>query len=377
MTATSPFRVLILGAYGLFGARIARRLAREANLHVIVAGRDAAKAHAFAATLRSHSQTRAHVDAMACDAHADSFATSLAQHGAQLVIHCAGPFQGRNYLVAETALRSGAHYVDLADARDYVVGFSALDALARERDLLAVSGASTVPGLSAAVIDRYRSEFATLDGIDIGISPGNRTERGLATIAAILSYVGRPLPWRENGAETTVHGWQRLQRHRYGAPVGARWLAACDVPDLGLFGARYAPRQHLRFRAGLELKHLHFGLWALSWLVRTGLLRDLPRHAALLKRMSEWWRHAGSDAGAMHVRLTGADARGAAKTLTWEILARGGDGPEIPATAAVVIAQKLARGELAARGARACLDLFTLDECLDSLRGFAIDTQLD
>jgi hypothetical protein len=369
--------VLILGGYGLFGSRIARRLARVESLHVIVAGRQGGKAQGYADTLRNDPLTRATIAALSCDAQASAFASLLQEHGTQLLIHCAGPFQGKDYGIAETALRSGAHYVDLADAREYVCGFTALDALAREHDLLAVSGASTVPGLSAAVIDRYWSGFAALDGIDIGISPGNRTERGLATIAAILSYVGRPLPWREHGAGSAMHGWQRLQRHRYGTPVGARWLAACDVPDLGLFGARYASREHLRFRAGLELKRLHFGLWALSWLVRAGLIRDLPQHAALLKRMSEWWQDAGSDAGAMHVRLTGTDANGTAKTLTWEILARDGAGPEIPATAAVVIAQKLARGELAVRGARPCLDLFTLDECLDSLHGFAIDTRVD
>ena len=54
------------------------------------------------------------------------------------------------------------------------------------------------------------------------------------------------------------------------------------------------------------------------------------------------------------------------------IVAGGGDGPEIPATPAVVLAKKLARGELAARGARPCLDLFSLDEFLTALEGLDI-----
>ncbi|HVJ61214.1 MAG TPA: saccharopine dehydrogenase NADP-binding domain-containing protein [Tahibacter sp.] len=364
----TTFRVLVLGGYGLFGRRIVQRLARDAALRVVVAGRNAAAAQALAAEVGA--------DVLACDATAASFAGMLARERPQLVINTVGPFQGQDYAVARTVLDAGAHYVDLADARGYVIGFDALDAHARERGLLAVAGASTVPGLSAAVVDRYRTEFARLTGIDIGISPGNRTERGLATVAAILSYVGRALPWRENGRRVAVHGWQRLRRHVYAAPAGARWLAACDVPDLALFADRYAPLEHLRFRAGLELKRLHFGVWLVSWFVRAGLVRDLPRHAAMLKRASERFLGAGSDAGAMHVALAGVDAHGAVQRLTWEIVATDGDGPEIPATAAVVIATKLARGELAARGAQPCVDLFTLEECLAALAPFALQTRV-
>lgn len=368
-----PWTVLLLGAYGLFGARIAARLAREPGWRLVLAGRDFRRAERLASRCRADARTIAELVPRAVDAHGAGFATLLAEVRPQLVIHCAGPFQGQDYTVARESLTAGAHYLDLADGRDYVQRFGAeLDALARAHGRLAVTGASTVPGLSAAVVDHYRAGFARLDGIEIGISPGNRTERGLATVAAILSYVGRPLPWRERGCEYQVHGWQRLLRHTYPAPVGRRWLAACDVPDLALFAERYGPLDHLRFRAGLELRRLHFGLWLLSWLARTGVVRDLAHHAPRLKRMSEWFARAGSDAGGMHVALAGTGEDGSARRLTWEIVARDGDGPEIPATAAVVVARKLARGDLPVLGARACMDLFTLDEFLASLAGFAI-----
>lgn len=370
--------VMLLGAYGLFGSRIAARLGREADWTVLLAGRDLAQARRRRERLAADPRCRATLDAVAVDAQTPALAELLARRRPDLVIHCAGPFQGRDYAVARQCLEAGAHYVDLADARGYVDGFAAaVDGLARERGLLAVAGASTVPGISAAVVDRYRGEFARLDGIAIGISPGNRTERGLATVAAILSYVGRALPWRRDGLPVAVRGWQRLQRQRYSAPVGVRWLAACDVPDLDLFATRYGPLQNLSFRAGLELRRLHFGLWLLSWLVRAGLVTDLAHHAARLKRMSEWFARAGSDAGAMHVELSGLGTDGHSRRRRWEIVACDGDGPEIPATAAVVIARKLARGTLAARGAHACLDLFTLDECLDSLADYAMRVRVD
>jgi hypothetical protein len=368
--------VLLLGAYGLFGTRIAGRLAREDGWRLVLAGRDAQRAAAAASQWRDDSHTRAELQGVAIDAQSPEFRRVLQQYQPDLVINCAGPFQGQDYAVARCCLEAGAHYVDLADGRSYVGGFAtSLDALARQQERLAVSGASSVPGLSAAVIDTFLGAFSRLDAVDIGISPGNRTERGLATVAAILSYVGKPLPWWRDAKTQPVFGWQRLQRRRYADPVGVRWLAACDVPDLDLFPARYGLKE-LSFRAGLELRSLHFGLWLLSWFARAGLLRNLPSYAATLKRMSEWLLGAGSDAGAMHVTLRGADLSGNPHRTDWEIIATGGDGPQIPATAAVVIAGKLARGELDARGAVPCLDLFTLEECLASLAGYAIRTHV-
>ncbi len=372
----SGFSVLILGGYGLFGSHIARRLAREVGWRVVIAGRDGAAAIELCDVLRQESRCLAELAALACDAYAPGLSNVLTRQRIQLVINTCGPFQKQDYTVARAVLAAGAHYIDLADARDFVAAFEQLDAEARSRGRLAVCGASTVPGLSAAVVDGFRDEFKHLETVDIGISPGNRTPRGLATVAAILSYVGRPLPWREQDHRREVAGWQRLQRWDYPAPVGARWLGACDVPDLGLFPRRYPELRELRFRAGLELRSLHFGLWLLSWLVRARLLRGLERHASRLKSISEWLVGCGSDAGAMHVDLRGVGIDGKRLRVVWQLIATHGDGPQIPATAAVLLARKLARGELSARGAMPCIGLFTLQEFIDELDGYAIAVEL-
>ncbi len=44
-------KTLILGGYGNFGARIARALARHDGIELLIAGRDAARAAALAASL--------------------------------------------------------------------------------------------------------------------------------------------------------------------------------------------------------------------------------------------------------------------------------------------------------------------------------------
>lgn len=196
------------------------------------------------------------------------------------------------------------HYIDLADGRAFVQDISTLDAAARQAGVLVVSGASSVPALSGAAADHLAQGLAAVDAIDIGISPGNRTERGLSTVQAILSYCGKPLP----SPREPVFGWRGTWRHRYPTPVGERLMSPCDVPDLTLFPARYPGTPRVRFGAGLELRLLHRGMNLMAALVRAGLVRDWSRHARWLKAVSEWLLPYGSDAGAMHVRVEGAMA---------------------------------------------------------------------
>jgi hypothetical protein len=367
-------RVLLLGGYGNFGARIARELARDSDIELILAGRNLAAADAF--VTRLHTGANASLDAARLDVGDSAFAQRLRALTPDLVIHTCGPFQAQDYRVADAALDAGAHYLDLADAREFVAGIGTLDAKARACDRLAVTGASTVPGLSAAVIDHFRGEFAELGEVDIGISPGNRSPRGAATVAAILSYVGRPLHMWKNGQAHTVFGWQDLHRHAYPEPVGRRWLSNCDVPDLALFPARYSGLRNLRFGAGLELGLLHLGLWLLSWPARARLLPRLDRWTPTFKRISEWFLRNGSDAGAMHVQMRGTGADGKALTVTWTLLAGSGHGVQVPATAAVVLTRKLARRELSARGAMPCLGLFTLEDYLAALAAYDVRTEV-
>ena len=113
--------------------------------------------------------------------------------------------------MAEACPRQGCHYIDLADARAFVAGIGRFDKEARQKNLLIVSGASSVPCLTAALIDDYRPRFASLQTVDYGVSAAQQTNRGLATLSAILSYVGKPFTSLIDGRRATVYGWQGLR----------------------------------------------------------------------------------------------------------------------------------------------------------------------
>ena len=360
-----PYRVLVIGGYGFFGSRLVERLARQPGLAITVAGRSMPSGQALVERLRPQAQATLHPAVL--DIHASGFARDLQRLGPQAVVHTSGPFQGQDYRVAMACIACGAHYIDLADGRDFVAGITALDAPARQARLAVISGASSVPALSSAAVDHLAGGFGTLRAIDIGISPGNRTERGLSTVRAILGYCGQPLP-----GDGRRFGWVGTWRQCYPAPVGTRLLSPCDVPDLTLLPPRYAGYPAVRFGAGLELRWLHRGMNALALLVRWGWIADLSAHAGTLKRMADWFRHRGSDAGAMHVAVTGTPRAGGPATRGWQLLATGGDGPYVPTLAAAALVRQLCSGRLAFTGAAPCVGLLTLDDFVQECTGLQI-----
>lgn len=347
-------RAVILGGYGNFGRLIARALSAVEGIEVVIAGRDEGKARAAASTLEA--------DFARIDADDPALRTRLADLGAGMVISTAGPFQGQDYRVARAAIAAGAHYADIADGRDFVCGIGALDAEAREKGVVVVTGASSVPALSSAVVDRYAGEFASLESIDIGICTSSRIP-GTATVEAVLGYCGKPIgPSR--------FGWQGLRRHRFRHVDFARWLCDCDVPDLALFPSRYPEVRTVRFGAGLQPGFVHLGLWGLAGLVRLRLIPSLAPQTAVLAGMARGLERLGSARSAMFVRLSGRGGDGSERSITWELVAEGHEGANIPCMGAASLAKKLARGEGIDPGARPCVGLVSLDEYLAELRPF-------
>lgn len=359
-------RVLVIGGYGNFGQFICRQLAREADIQVLIAGRDLAKAQTLAADIAAVQPALP----VQLDIHRN-LAEVLRQYRPQVVIHTSGPFQAQGYEVAQACIEQGCHYIDLADGRDFVSSIGQLDSAARERQVLICSGASSVPALSSAIIDRYIDEFQRLDSVEYAISTAQKTRRGLATMAAVLSYAGKPFSTLIEGTMQPVYGWQDL-RSRPFFGLDKRLLGNCDVPDLALFPQRYPTLTDVRFQAGLELKPVHLTLFSLAWCVRLGLLRSLQPLAPTLLKIAGLFDPFGSAASGFYMLLRGSDAQGAAKQIRFDLRAENGDGLLIPCIPAILLALKLARGETKSIGAQPCMGLITLEEYLAALGDFAI-----
>lgn len=358
--------LLVIGGYGFFGQRLCAALAKHPTARVLIGGRDGASARKAALALGVDPAL-----AVSVDAAAPTLPGTLRKLGVDTVIHTAGPFQGQDYGVANAAIETGCHYIDLADGRQFVAGIGSLDAAARARGVSVISGASSVPALSSAVVDHYRAEFARLTAIRIGISSGARAP-GIAAVRGVFSYAGRPIAQLRDGSWQDVYGWRGLTRYRFPAPLGTRWFGYCDVPDLDLFPARYPDVRTVTFQAGFASALGHGVVWALAGLVQARLLPSLAPCAGPLNTLSRWIEPWVSHRGGMFVRLEGTGADGRAKQLTWHVIAQHNHGPFIPCGASIALALKLAGGERLPVGAMPCIGLLSLSDYLATLTGLDV-----
>ena len=354
--------VLVLGGYGFFGTRIAKSLAADGRTRVLVAGRNLDRAASTARELGLCPD-----QAVKVDAHDRHLAARVGELGVNVLVHTAGPFQGQRYDVAQAAIAAGCHYIDLADGRAFVAGITSLDVEARRRGVSVISGASSVPALSSAVVERYAPHFRELAAIRIGITSGARAP-GLATVRGIFGYLGLPFERLENGVWTTTYGWMDLQGHRFPQPLGRRLLGSCDVPDLEVLRWRHPEVRTVTFHAGFASAGGHLVVYTLAAAVRARLLRTAVPWARPLNRLSRILEPIVSHRGGMFVTLEGIARDGRLTSLTWTLLAEHNHGPEIPCGATTALVRKLARGDTLPVGAMPCVGLLTVDEYLEPLR---------
>jgi saccharopine dehydrogenase-like NADP-dependent oxidoreductase len=342
--------VLLVGATGAFGERLAEGLVRS-GIAVIGAARNTARLDALARRLgplfAAQPLDRASIDT-AC-----LRALRTRWPGLFALADASGPVQTSDDRLPRAAIGAGLHYVDLADARAFVGGIRVLDAQARAANVAVLAGASSTPALSHAVLDTLVAGSRKVIAIEIAIAPGNRAPRGLSVVQAVLSTAGRPIRLFRGGRWTEEAGWG-LSKTIELPGLRNRRVALCETPDLDLLVERYCPAADAVFRAGLELRVLHEGVGALGLLVRIGILKSLSALARPLRVLAEMFKPFGTDRGGMRVDVLLENEAGRSVRRVWTLTADAGDGPYVPTLTALAALKILADGTLEWRGAAPC-----------------------
>ncbi|MDZ4691637.1 SDR family oxidoreductase [Terricaulis sp.] len=351
-------KLLIVGGYGTFGGRIVQLLESESALTIVVAGRSVASARTFCAS-------RAHARATLTPAYFDregDLDAQLERQAPDLVIDASGPFQaygGAAFRLIEACVRARIHYLDLADGSDFVAGVAAYDEAAREAGVYALSGVSSFPVLTAAVVRELTASMTRVDDIAGGIAPSPYAGVGANVVRAIASYAGQPVAYL--GRTAKIIGRPFTQQRRYTiAPAGrlplrSTMFSLVDVPDLRALSELWPQVRRVWMGAGPVPEILHRALIFCAWLVAIGAVRSLSPLAPLMHWATNRLRW-GEHRGGMFVEVQGADAEGAPVTRSWHLLAEGADGPLIPSMAVQAIVLKHLAGAPPRPGARACVD---------------------
>ncbi|RON69700.1 saccharopine dehydrogenase family protein [Pseudomonas fluorescens] len=357
-----PFRVMVVGGYGNFGSIVCRHLSVMPGVELLLSGRDPGKLQRKLDELNS--QSGAIAEGWCGDAMGTEFSAALRLLNIRLVVHTGGPFQGQSYAVAENCIAAGVNYCDLADCRTFVNAVGVLDARAKEAGVAILSGCSSVPTLSSALIDEQRHRFSRIDSIEHGISSSAKMP-GLSTIEGVLAYAGKPIRQLKNGKVHEVPGWQDLTLRKMPS-LGTRLLSNVDVPDMDIFAARYGAHT-LRFKAGAGLKLGGVANALLAQAVKIGLVRDHVRWAARLHRLGTRFERFGDGKSAMYIDVQGLGLDGNPLSMTVQLTALDDKGPEIPSCAAVALAAKMAGGYVPAPGARPCVGEISVDEYMAAI----------
>ena len=346
-------KILILGGYGTFGGRLAQLLADDPRLTLLIAGRSLAKAQAFCKKLPAGAEKLA----LTFDRNQE-IEPQLRTTQPDLVVDATGPFQiygDDPYRMIKACLATQVNYMDLADGSEFVKQVDQFDAEAKARNIYILSGVSSFPVLTAAVVRRLTNDWSKVNTIRGGIAPSPYAGVGLNVIRAITSYAGQRLPLVHAGEPSFGYALTETMRCTVGppgyVPLKNTLFSLVDVPDLRVLPELWPEVEEVWMGAGPVPEILHRMLIGLSWLVRRGLLPTLLPFAALFHfviNILRWGEHRGG----MFVAVQGLDKSGNPIEHSWHLLAEGNDGPFIPSMAIEALVKRALKGTSSVPGAR-------------------------
>lgn len=343
-------KILILGGYGVFGGRLAHLLHDIPDLTLLICGRSKEQATAFCQNFGGI----AAVLPVALDRR--NITDGLARYKPDLVVDASGPFQDYGvecYSIVEACINAKINYLDFADGADFVFGVSQFNQRAKAAGVFVLSGVSSFPVLTAAVL-REMAESMDIVKVEGGIAPSPYAGIGLNVMRAVVGYAGAPVKLVRNGA--VRNGVGLAESIRYTVAVPGRLplrnirFSLVDVPDLQVLPPEHPNMTDIWMGAGPVPEILHR---ILNLLAKARHRFNLPSFV-LLSRLFYTVLNLmkfGEHRGGMFVRAEGV-SNGQKVERSWHLLAEGDDGPFIPSMAIEGLIRRSLNGQLPAPGAR-------------------------
>jgi hypothetical protein len=358
-------KILIIGGYGTFGSRLSRLLANQSQLTLLIAGRSIKNAQSFCHELNNNLAT---ILPLYFDRNDSQIESRLQSIQPDLVVDATGPFQsyGKDpYRIVKACLATSINYLDLADASQFVKNIVQFDNQAKEKNIYVLSGVSSFPVLTAAVVRRLAKGLTTIHSIKGGIAPSPYADIGRNVIRAIASYSGQQMPLVRNGQLTVGYALTETMRYTISPPgylpLNNRRFSLVDVPDHQALRDLWPNIDSIWIGAGPIPEILHRLLNSLAWLVRWRLIPSLSPLTLLFYRVIKVVRW-GENRGGMFVSIQGIGKQGQKIERSWHLLAEGDSGPFIPSMSIAAIVHRTLEGKKPINGARAATTDIDLED---------------
>ena len=200
------YKIMIYGAYGYTGTLIARRC-KELGLHILVAGRDETALKPLALSTGFAYET------INLDDESNLIA-SLSK--AEVLIHCAGPFQHTSRKMVEACLKARTHYLDITGEYQVFEFLNEYDGRAKASSIMIMPGVGfdVVPSDCLALHLRNRLPGATHLQLAFAMSKGGLS-RG--TARTMIEGLGTGSMIRQNGILTKIDLGSRTKLIDFGS----------------------------------------------------------------------------------------------------------------------------------------------------------------
>jgi hypothetical protein len=344
--------VVVFGGYGVFGAHVARESARL-GLELVIAGRDGARAEAFARGLGP-----AHRGIAADVTQRESCQAVL--RGVKVAINCAGPFAAFHDTLLESCLQAGCHYADIADDRGHTRLIRGYHERFSGQGLAAVYGCSSLPGISGALAIAARQAIATApERARVTLFVGSDNPKGAAAMQSVVGSLGQPIA----APQGTLRGFRAREVVPLPEPFGPRAVFTMNSPDYDLLPDLLGVAS-VTVKVGSELRLVNYLL---------ALLSVLPWHsgrrtARVLAFLGNSFRLGGCSGGAVMAELFFADG----SVRRTSLVART-DGQRMAALPCAFVARDLCAGTNPLRGAQTAYEFLGAERLLQELQAAGFD----
>jgi hypothetical protein len=353
-------QVVVFGGHGFYGRYLVQDLLAQTGCSIVVAGRRPVL----------HGWPRDRVQARRCDVR-DAEAVRQVVATADLVAHCAGPFQSLPLEPARAAARLGKPYIDISEDRQFHREVSTLEAEAEGSGSLMMPGLSVVPGMVLMFTELATQRLEQISSVHTYAAPDTRRHRGAAMFHAMLRGVGRPYLTRRAGSAITVYGWTEAEWMTFPSPIGRRLtFLVLEMADVDVVREFFQAESD--FKAGCEWQWINRAL-NLCAVTRSRFGHpQLERWTPIIRAVSWMIGRFGNEAGGVVFAFHGT--RGGTDTELAYAVTSPRHGARIPAMLAGIGAQRILNGAMGRTGVVRRQDWLTGLELADALkaRGLAL-----